>query len=68
MTTVVSSTQRMPPPVNQRIQDGGLRPPVLKASRLSIMLRHYPRWWVQNGGRRKEKKESTLSRLEPEIS
>ena len=40
----LSSTQRMPPPVNQRIQDGGRRPPVLKGSRLSIMLRHHPRW------------------------
>ena len=52
----LSSTQRMPPPVNQRIQDGGQRPPVLNGSRLSIMLRQHPRWWVQNGGRRKEKK------------
>ena len=40
----LSSTQRMPPPFNQRIQDGGRRPPVLKGSRLSIMLRHHPRW------------------------
>lgn len=38
----LSSTQRMP--VNQRIQDGGWRPPVLKGSRLAIMLRHHPRW------------------------
>ena len=52
----LSSTQRMPPPVNQRIQDGGGRQAVLKGSHLSIMLRHHPRWWVQNGGRRKEKK------------
>ena len=40
----LSSTQRMPPPVNQRIQDGGRRPLVLKGSRLSIMLSHHPRW------------------------
>ena len=40
----LSSTQSMPPPVHQRIQDGGPRPPVLKESRLSIMLRHHPRW------------------------
>ena len=39
----LSSTQRMPPPVNQRIQDGGQRPPVLKGSSLSIMLCHHPR-------------------------
>ena len=44
----LSSTQRMPPPVNQRIQDGGLRPPVLKGSRFSIMLRHHPR--LKDGG------------------
>ena len=40
----LSSTQSMPPPVNQKIQDGGRRPPVLKGSRLSIMFRHHPRW------------------------
>jgi len=30
----LSSTQRMPPPVNVRIQDGGQRPPVLKGKSL----------------------------------